>query len=60
MTTLERSVWDAQASPERHASSDPQQLDFELEAALLSANWYHHLNQDPAYIQRLAVQSRTG
>jgi AcrR family transcriptional regulator len=60
MDTLERSVRDAQAAGELHASSDPQQLAFELEAALLSANWYYHLYHDPAYLKRArrAVRDR--
>ena len=58
--TLERSARDAQASAELHANSDPQQLAFELEAALLSANWYYHLYKDHAYFERArrAVRDR--
>jgi AcrR family transcriptional regulator len=60
MDSLERSARDAQAAGELHASIDPEQLAFELEAALLSANWYYHLYQDPAYLQRArrAVRDR--
>jgi AcrR family transcriptional regulator len=60
MDTLERSARDAQAAGELHTSSDPEQLTFELEAALLSANWYYHLYHDPAYLERArrAVQDR--
>lgn len=60
MDTLERSANDARAAGELHASSDPQQLAFELEAALLSANWYYHLYHDPAYLERArrAVRDR--
>ncbi len=52
MDTLERSARDAQAAAELQTSTDPQQLAFELEAALLSANWYYHLYHDPAYLER--------
>ena len=54
MHTLERAAGSAQAAGELPASSDPQQLAFELEAALLSANWYYHLYKDSAYFQRAA------
>ena len=42
------------------ADSDPQQLAFELEGALLTANWYFHLYADPGYLGRArrAVQAR--
>ena len=41
-------------------AADPQQLAFELEAALLSANWYFHLYKDPSYLERArrAVRDR--
>src|SRR3984885_15377645 len=60
MDTLERSAADAQAAAELETSSDPQQLVFEIEAALLSANWYFHLYRDPAYLERArrAVRDR--
>jgi AcrR family transcriptional regulator len=60
MDTLERAAATAQAAGELDASSDPQQLAFELEAALLSANWYYHLYHDPAYLERArrAVRDR--
>ena len=60
MDTLERAAASAQAAGELHASSDPQQLVFELEAALLTANWYYHLYHDPAYLERArrAVRDR--
>ena len=56
----ERAAATAQAAGELDASSDPQQLAFELEAALLSANWYYHLYHDPAYLERArrAVRDR--
>jgi len=60
MDTLERSARDAQAAAELETSTDPQQLVFEIEAALLSANWYYHLYRDPAYLERArrAVRDR--
>jgi AcrR family transcriptional regulator len=60
MDTLERTAAAAQAAEELHARSDLQQLAFELEAALLSANWYLHLYHDPAYLKRArrAVRDR--
>ena len=60
MDTLERSARDAQAAAELETSTDPQQLAFEIEAALLSANWYYHLYNDPAYLERArrAVRDR--
>jgi AcrR family transcriptional regulator len=60
MDTLERATADAQAAGELHTSTDRQQFAFELEAALLSANWYYHLYHDPAYFERArrAVRDR--
>ncbi len=60
MDTLERAAASAQTAGELRTSSDPQQLAFELEAALLSANWYYHLYHDPAYLERArrAVRDR--
>ncbi len=60
MDILVRSAADAQAAADLETSTDPQQLAFELEAALLSANWYYHLYHDPAYLQRArrAVRDR--
>jgi AcrR family transcriptional regulator len=60
MDTLERSAQDAQAAADLETSTDPQQLAFELEAALLSANWYFHLYQDLGYLHRArrAVRDR--
>ena len=60
MTTLERAAQDAQADGELPAGSDPGQLAFELEATLLSANWYFHLYADGTYIDRArrAVRAR--
>jgi hypothetical protein len=60
MNTLERAARDAQANGELRAGSDPRQLAFELEAALLSANWYFHLFTDATYLNRArrAVRAR--
>lgn len=60
MNTLERAAQDAQAQRQLAADSDPQQLAFELEGALLTANWYFHLYADPGYLARArrAVQAR--
>jgi AcrR family transcriptional regulator len=60
MNTLERAAQEAQARKQLPLGSDPQQLAFELEGALLTANWYFHLYADPAYFgrARLAVHAR--
>ena len=60
MDTLERTAWEAQAKGELPAGSDPRQLAFELESALLTANWYFHLYTDADYLSRArrAVRAR--
>jgi hypothetical protein len=60
MNTLEQAAQDAQAQRQLPAGSDPRQLAFELEGALLTANWYFHLYADPSYLSRArrAVQAR--
>ena len=60
MNTLERAARQAQDRGELSASADPRQLAFELEAALLSANWYFHLFNDATYLDRArrAVRAR--
>ena len=60
MNTLERAARQAQDRQELRAGADPQQLGFELEAALLSANWYFHLFNDATYLDRArrAVRAR--
>lgn len=60
LNTLERAAQDAQAAGELRGGTDPQQLAFELEAALLSANWYFHLYADATYLSRArrAVRAR--
>ena len=58
--TLERAAADAREQGELRDACDPEQLAFELEAALLSANWYFHLHSDTGYIDRgrRAVRAR--
>src|ERR1700678_4515237 len=60
MATLEHAATEAQQHGELAAATDPQQLAFELEAALLSANWYYHLFNDATYFDRArrAVRAR--
>jgi AcrR family transcriptional regulator len=60
MTILERAAQDALSRGELRECSDPQQLAFELEGALLTANWYFHLYSDVSYLERSrrAVRSR--
>lgn len=59
-TTLERAAHDGRDRGELTAACEPEQLAFELEAALLSANWYFHLHSDASYLDRArrAVRSR--
>lgn len=52
MGTLERAAGDARDRRELRPTSDPAQLAFELEAALISANWYFHLYKDATYLAR--------
>jgi AcrR family transcriptional regulator len=60
MKTLERAADDARDACELVSTSDSRQLAFELEASLLSANWYFHLFGDATYlvIARSAVRNR--
>jgi hypothetical protein len=60
MNTLECAARQAQDEGELRAGADPGQLGFELEAALLSANWYFHLFNDATYLDRArrAVRAR--
>ncbi|PZS28433.1 MAG: TetR/AcrR family transcriptional regulator [Pseudonocardiales bacterium] len=60
MATLERAAEEALAKGELRTGSDPRQLAFELEAALLAANWYFHLYADATYFDRSrrAVRAR--
>lgn len=59
MTALASAADDARAKRELRADSDPRQLAFELEGALLSANWYFHLYSDATYMQRARRAIRT-
>ena len=52
MDTLGRAAAAAITSDELSPHVDPDQLAFELEAALLSANWYFHLFNDASYMNR--------
>lgn len=60
MRTLERAAARAKANGELVDDADPKQLAFELEAYLLSANWYFHLHGDTAYFERArgAIRAR--
>jgi AcrR family transcriptional regulator len=60
MDTLEHAAQQARERGELSTGSDPRQLAFELEAALLSANWYYHLFNDATYFDRArrAVRAR--
>lgn len=59
MNTLERAAQDGRANGELPPDSDSRQLAFELEAALLSANWYFHLYKDATYLNRARRAVRT-
>jgi AcrR family transcriptional regulator len=52
MDTLEQAAAAAINSGDLSPGVDPSQLAFELEAALLSANWYFHLFDDASYMDR--------
>jgi AcrR family transcriptional regulator len=58
MNTLERAARQAREGEELRTGSDPRQLAFELEAMLLSANWYFHLFNDASYLDRARVAVR--
>jgi AcrR family transcriptional regulator len=59
MMLLERNAEGARANGELRADSDSRQLAFELEGALLTANWYFHLFSDASYIERARHAVRT-
>ncbi|GAC1596095.1 MAG: TetR/AcrR family transcriptional regulator [Acidimicrobiales bacterium] len=59
MGSLERCACKAVERQELHAQTDAAQLAFELEGALLSANWYSRLFVDATYIARARVAVRT-
>ena len=54
METLRRAGASAVDAGELGPHTDPEQLAFELEAALLAANWYFHLFDDRSYMARAA------
>lgn len=60
MATLERAAQDARDKGELRTDTDPRQLAFEIEGALLTANWYFHLFGDVSNLDRarLAVCSQ--
>jgi AcrR family transcriptional regulator len=60
MGTLERTAEQARDQGQLRPGCDPRQLAFELEAALLAANWYVHLHRDASYLDRArqAVHTR--
>ena len=60
MASLEHATEVAQHKRQLRSSVDPKQLAFELEAAMLAANWYVHMFSDPAYLERArgSVRSR--
>ncbi|HEX4867377.1 MAG TPA: TetR/AcrR family transcriptional regulator [Acidimicrobiales bacterium] len=60
MGTLERTAARAREEGQLRPGCDPRQLAFELEAALLAANWYVHLHHDASFLDRArqAVHTR--
>lgn len=52
LDALERAAADAIRRREIASSTEAGQLAYELEAAVLSANWYFHLFSDPTYFAR--------
>ena len=60
MGTLTGAAQAALDRRELRADTDPEQLAFDLEAALLSANWYFHLFRDRSYLDRGRRAVRTG
>jgi AcrR family transcriptional regulator len=59
MSSLASAAEDARGKRELRADIDPRQLAFELEGALLSANWYFYLNSDHTYLERARRSVRT-
>jgi AcrR family transcriptional regulator len=59
---LERAAQDGVRLGELRSDVDPVQLGFELEAAMLSANWYFHLYSDDTFfaLSRAAVERTIG
>lgn len=62
LATLQRAADTAVRAGELPADTDLEQLAFDLEAVLLSANWYLHLFSDRRYLERArrSVRSRVG
>ena len=60
MDALVAAAEEARDRRQLRADADPRQLAFELEGALLSANWYFHLYSDATYLQRArcAIRAR--
>lgn len=52
LDTLERAAAEAIQRGQLDPSTEPGQLAYELEAAVLSANWYFHLYSDPGFFAR--------
>ncbi len=52
LDALERAATDALRQGELRPAVDPAQLAFELEAAMLSSNWYFHLYSDARFFAR--------
>ena len=59
MSTLTAAAEAAVGRRELRAATNPDQLAFDLEAALLSANWYFHLFGDRSYLDRARCAVRT-
>jgi hypothetical protein len=50
--TLQRAAAEAIQANELRQGTDVQDIAFDLEAVLLSANWYMHLLADTSYLDR--------
>ncbi len=60
LSTLHRAAADAVRPGELRDDTDAEQLTFDLEAALLSANWYLHLFDNQDYLERAGDPSAPG
>ena len=58
LDALERAAADALRLGELTRSTEPAQLAYELEAAVLAANWYFHLYSDATYFGRARTAVR--
>jgi AcrR family transcriptional regulator len=56
---LERAACDAINAGELRLATDAGQLAFELEAAMLSSNWYYHLYSDTEFFRRARQAVKT-